>query len=139
MLESDGVVERVKQVMIGLDRKAYCALRTSSALSDGRFARALLNCRKSRSRLNCSRRSRTARRINSAMMALLFSSPKALSNAALTSSGTLKLTVAMTESVSIVEIFNNEYTPVVSSVNRDFEGVWSILMSFAAGAPMLDR
>jgi hypothetical protein len=32
---------------------------------------------------------------------------------------------------SIVEIFNNEYTPVVPSVNGDFEGVWSFSMSFA--------
>jgi hypothetical protein len=32
---------------------------------------------------------------------------------------------------SIVEIFNNEYTPVVSSVNGDFEGVLPILMSSA--------
>jgi hypothetical protein len=28
-------------------------------------------------------------------------------------------------------MFNNEYTPVVSGVNGDFKGVWSIMMSFA--------
>jgi hypothetical protein len=39
------------------------------------------------------------------MTALLFCPPKVLSNSALTSSGTLKLTVAIWE--SIVEDFNN--------------------------------
>src|SRR5665213_1147928 len=71
------------------------ALRTSSLVIDPRLTRALLNWRKSSSRLSWSCRSRTARRNNSAMMELLFLSPKALSNAALTSSGTLKLTVAI--------------------------------------------
>src|SRR5271165_7280195 len=47
--------------------------------------------------------------MRSAITALLFGSPKALSKASLTSSGTLKLTVAIGR--SIVEIFNNHNTP----------------------------
>jgi hypothetical protein len=42
------------------------------------------------------RRSSTACRINSVSTALLFCLPKALSNASLTSDGTLKFTVAIT-------------------------------------------
>jgi len=47
----------------------------------------------------------TGRRMSSAITALLFWLLKVLSNAALTSSGTLKLTVAM--EIPIVEILNN--------------------------------
>jgi hypothetical protein len=66
-------------------------LASSTTITGERLARAPLSWRNSRSRLIWNRRSRTARRINSATMERLFSPPKALSNAAFKSSGTLKL------------------------------------------------
>jgi hypothetical protein len=61
--------------------------------------------------------SATALRIKSAMTALLFCPPKTLSNSALTSSGTLKLTVAILGSV--IEDFNNaDDTGNVAAIKR---------------------
>jgi hypothetical protein len=54
------------------DRSTDRALRTSSLVKVGRPLRATRNCRKTLSRLIWSLRSRTARRIKSAMMELLF-------------------------------------------------------------------
>jgi hypothetical protein len=73
--------------------------------NDGRSIRLCVNERKISTRRFRSFASAIAFRIKSAMTALLFCPPKVLSNSALTLSGTLKLTVAIGE--SIVEDFNN--------------------------------
>jgi hypothetical protein len=62
------------------------------------------------------------------MMELLFWSPKVLSNSAFTSSGTLKLTVAIID--LIVEIFNNETIRRPQAASMVFSGDLSTFQDF---------